>query len=132
MNMPEFQQRQREIKEIWADKENIWLYALLGFFVGLSLGQLVRSGFTLLNIIESLFPEAVGILVTVTIIERWNERRSKQELKQQLMRQLRSVDKGFALNALEELKAMDALHDGTLVGGSFYYANLPGADFVLV
>ena len=57
------------------------------------------------------------------------QRRAQQsQLKAQLVRELGSSDNGFALRALEELRAHNWVEDGSLVGADLFTANLSRAN----
>lgn len=118
--------RWNEISEIWKAKENQWLYALVGLLAGFLLSSSLQFE---TEFLASIFPEALGIFFTVLVIDRLNENRAKREFKQQLIRQLRSPDNGYALVALEELQARDALYDGSLRNAFLASANLKKAKF---
>lgn len=125
-----FDERWEDIRRIWSEKENQWLYILIGVAVGLFLSPfLTIRG----DIASTLLPEAVGILFTVVVIERFNERRARRQLKEQLIRQMRSTDNGIALQALEELKARKwgFGRDVSLQGAMLSRANLEGAELHL-
>ena len=76
-----FEAQWQEIRRIWAEKENHWLYSIIGFLVGLLASSfLVSTSDTL----ATLFLEAVGIAFTILIIDRLNESRARRQLKAQL------------------------------------------------
>ena len=70
--------------------------------------------------------ELGSVAVTVLIIDYLNDRRQKQEEKQRLIRQMGSTEHGLAMNAVEELKAMGATKDGSLVSVNLENARLTG------
>lgn len=72
--------------------------------------------------------ELGSVAVTVLIIDQLNRRRQKDEEKQRLIRQMGSKENSMTLQAVEELKVMGALKDGSLVGQNFEEANLHGAN----
>ncbi|MCU0498128.1 MAG: pentapeptide repeat-containing protein [Anaerolineae bacterium] len=83
--------------------------------------------------------ELIGIALTVLIIDRMNrdrdriERRQRelerqQEEKKRLIRQMRSVDNGIAVQAAHELRAKGWHEDGSLKGTDLHEANLSGVD----
>ena len=67
-----------------------------------------------------------SVAITVLIIDTLSRRRQKQEEKQRLIRQMSNKDNGIALQAVEELKALNALKDGTLRRINLEEANLSG------
>ncbi|MGB6680260.1 MAG: pentapeptide repeat-containing protein [Candidatus Bathyarchaeia archaeon] len=71
--------------------------------------------------------EIGSIVITVLLIDALNERRAKQELKQQLIREMGSNNNGVTLRAVEELRAHGWLQDGSLSGMQFKWANLQRA-----
>jgi len=70
----------------------------------------------------------VGITIAVLTIDLLNERRAEQQLKKQLIREMRSNDNGIALRAVRELRAHGWLEDGSLRGAWLSEANLQKAD----
>jgi len=73
--------------------------------------------------------ELVGISLTVLIIDALYEKRQNSDLKEQLIREMRSPDNGIALRASEELRAHQWLTDGSLKGASLKRANLEECNF---
>ena len=67
-----------------------------------------------------------SVAITVLIIDTLSRRRQKQEEKQRLIRQMSNKDNGIALQAVEELRALNALKDGTLRRINIEEANLSG------
>jgi hypothetical protein len=67
-----------------------------------------------------------SVAVTVLIIDQLNRRRQREEEKQRLIRQMGSKENGLALQAVEELRALEALKDGSLVSINLEEANLHG------
>lgn len=78
--------------------------------------------------------EAISIAITVLIIERLYERRSKAEAekaeKERLILQMGSPDNGFAVEAVRQLEKRGGLTDGSLRGVDISGANLSGAALV--
>ncbi|HRX00363.1 MAG TPA: pentapeptide repeat-containing protein [Cyclobacteriaceae bacterium] len=72
--------------------------------------------------------EAISIAITVLIIERLYERRSKTEAekteKERLILQMGSPDNGFAVEAVRQLRQRGWLSDGSLEGVDLTGANL--------
>jgi len=124
------------IRALW--KENEWIYLVVGLVMGLLLTPLVQSFENINAFIEGLVPEAVGIFFTVLIIDRLDSLREQQVIKDQLVRRLQSRYNHTALQAVEELRVLGHLEDGTLrkrnLRGSswedanMYMADLQGSD----
>lgn len=88
-------------------------------------------------------PEAAGIALTVLILDLLNERRSEHvlesQMKEQLIREMRSRHNDTALSAVEKLRVHGWIEDGTLKGvdlsgarlqtANLYRANLQGVNF---
>jgi hypothetical protein len=107
-------------------------------FVGMVLGFLItaiifNSEFLSTEFIDGLAPEAVGILLTVGILDRLSERRARryaeEQRNQQLIRQLRSTVNSEAKRAAEELRDLELLESGLLRDQNLSYANLEGVNF---
>jgi hypothetical protein len=62
-----FDERWDEIKHIWKSRENQWLYAIIGFVAGILLSPFLLTSS---SVWADLFPEAIGILFTLVVIER--------------------------------------------------------------
>lgn len=82
-----------------------------------------------LNVAAELASAAITILVVDAIVQR----REMESLKQQLIREMSSLDNAIALRAARELDAHGWLEDGTLrgarlSGANFREADLQGAD----
>jgi uncharacterized protein YjbI with pentapeptide repeats len=116
--------RWKTIVAIWSDPNHRWLFALVGFIVGLITGILIDSGE---NLVLNLFPEAVGILFTILIVDTLYRRTSEQQEIRRLLFQMRSNNNQIALQALAELG--DRVNKGVLIGVRLYYANLQDARF---
>lgn len=139
------------LRRYW--KENEWLYLIVGICIGALLPFLFQNlqAEHINAFINSLVPEAVGIFFTVIIIDRLDSIREEQVIKDQLVRRLQSRYNHTALQAIEEMRVLGYLEDGTLrkrnlrgsnwVDGNMYMAdlresdlgnaNLSNADFVL-
>jgi uncharacterized protein YjbI with pentapeptide repeats len=75
------------------------------------------------NVASSL----ISIALTVLLIDRLYERREAEYLKQQLIREMGSNDKGFALRAAKEISARGWLTDGSIRDSDLSQAALIGA-----
>lgn len=104
----------------------VWLYLFTGILLGVLSARFV--GIDKLDFIDSLFPEAVGILFTVLVLERLNEQRSTRNCKEQLIRQMRNPNHHLALMAVQELRAKGWLTDGSLRGAYLDRTNLQGGS----
>jgi hypothetical protein len=120
-------------------RENVWVYVLIGIILGLLLPALLtRLNVNINDFLLDLVPEAVGIVFTVAIIDTLDRRREDRLIKEQLVRQLHSYYNSFALQAIEELRVLGYLSDGScreqdLRGsdwreGNLYEADLTGSD----
>jgi hypothetical protein len=67
-----------------------------------------------------------SVAITVLIIDTLNQRRQKQEEKGRLIRQMGNKENGIALQAVEELRALNAHKDGSLRSVNLEEANLHG------
>ncbi|RMF77697.1 MAG: pentapeptide repeat-containing protein [Chloroflexi bacterium] len=82
--------------------------------------------------LQNFSTEMVGALLTFVLLQLIvEERRRREELsraeherKEQLIREMGSIDNGIAIRAVRELGAKKWLYDGTLVGASLWRANL--------
>lgn len=112
------------------------VFVLLGivFAVG---GYAVMHGWgTLRDMVGDFYAniamECFSVAVTVLIIERLYERRSKAEAekaeKERLILQMGSPDNGFAVEAVRQLRQRGWLTDDSLVGADLREANLSGVD----
>lgn len=114
-------------------KHGVKILAISGIFsFGIVLGFLWRHAlFThnYLSLMSSLWPEAVGIIFTVCIIDQINKHRSDNELKDQLIREISNIDNGLAARAFKELRAKKWLLDGSLTSRDLSRANLVGLNF---
>lgn len=115
--------------------------------VGIAIGLLLPHLFALIQFepdefLQNLVPEAVGIVFTIVILDRLNARRAENQQVEQLIRRAKSRNNDVACGAIEELRVMGKLEDGTLCGRDFrgadwrnanlYKANLAGCDLTNV
>jgi hypothetical protein len=107
--------------------KRIDLYSLA---IGIAIGLL---GFTFLTYItndasgffENLVPEAVGLIFTVLILDNLGNMREERSMTEQLVRRMHSRYNQTARAAIEELRVIGKLSDGTLHG-----RELRGSDWV--
>ncbi|MBK8031982.1 MAG: hypothetical protein IPK17_21390 [Chloroflexi bacterium] len=103
--MDDSEERWTQIKGIWADKENQWLYALVGSLVRITTRPFIVSRN---DFIGNIFPEIVGIAFTLSIIDRLNQRRQIRaelnRLKEDLIAKMGSTINDIAVPAAEELR----------------------------
>ncbi len=124
--------RQQQIDKIWHDHR--WLWFLPGLAVGLIIGLPIQLGDSPTGwFIDGIWPETLGILFTVFLIDQLNRTRDRQreerELQARLVRDAGSPDNATALNAVRELQARRWLYgeDGVLAGAYLVEADLKGA-----
>lgn len=132
MNIDGAAERRKCIKKIWED--NRWLYIVLGFLLGALispfLGYINRD---LPNFLESLVPEAFGIVVTVGIIDSYLRRseakRTKHDQQERMIREASSQANPIALQAINELRHFGLLEgeNGLLKDKFLAQANLENA-----
>jgi hypothetical protein len=119
----------------WLNVRNIGILLAAISLLVTAIGYLMQRGIDptfdlkalFLEIWSNVASEAAGIAITVLIIDGLNQRREAQNEKERLMRQLSSKDEGLAFQALEELRALGMLKDGSMKGATLVRANLKGA-----
>ena len=126
------------LKQVFND--NQWLYVIVGLAIGLLLSPLINQlqSETIGRFIEGLIPEAVGIFFTVVFLDRLDDLRERRQVKETLLRRAHSRYNNTALEAIEELRVLDYLDDGSLSGlnlrganwqdANLYKADLRGTD----
>ena len=126
------------LRNYW--KENEWVYLVVGVAIGLLIPYFFQSiqADAINDFFLSLLPEGVGIFFTVLIIDRLDSIREEQVIKDQLVRRLQSRYNHTALQAVEEIRVMGYLEDGTLrnrnlrgsnwLDANMYQADLRGSD----
>ncbi|MEL7433551.1 MAG: hypothetical protein AAFN11_06360, partial [Chloroflexota bacterium] len=98
-----FNERLEIQKAIWLD--NRWLYLLVGFLLGGLLGATIELLTRNLNsLLVNLVPEAIGMLVTVLIINRIVENNRLKMLRDELYSNLHSRSNDTVLNALQRIR----------------------------
>lgn len=75
----------------------------------------------------NLAPEAIGIAVTVLVIDWLYSRQTEESEKRRILGQISSPSNDFALEALRLARKQGWLSDGLLKGADLTYANLSGA-----
>lgn len=112
-------------------RENEWLYAIVGLMGGLLLWPLLvywLSADQIGEFFQNLVPEAVGITFTILILDRLDSLREERSVRDRLLRQLHSYYNPTALQAVEELRLLGYLDDGSLQGLNLRGADLRGAN----
>lgn len=108
---------------------NEWVYMAIGVLAGLVAAQILTLISTSLSeFLYNLAPEAVGILFTVIVIDRLDANREDRLIRERLMREAHSRYNPVALQAIEELRVMRYLEDGTLRGKNLRGASWQGAN----
>lgn len=85
-------------------------------------------GLWLTAALKSVGPELAGIVIGVVTIDYLNERRQREQLKAQLIRQMGSNIRDVAVPAARELAHHGWLQDGSLRGKDLRHADLTGAN----
>jgi len=104
-------------------------YVLIGFALGFSLAGFMATHNTFSKFPNWIGPEIIGIVITVGGIGWLNKRRAQRQLKDQLMRQIRSSVRDVAVAALDELADLGLLAPDkeTLVGADLDDVQWTGA-----
>lgn len=76
---------------------------------------------------SNISTELLSIFITVLVIDRLIKKREVNELKRQLIRELKSNDNATAIRALHELRARNWALDGSIRRSHLLKANLKGA-----
>lgn len=107
-----------------------WGYLVLGIVIGILLNPLLRAidPAGVREFLDNLVPEAVGIIFTVLILDRLNGVRQAQQTLEQLVRRAHSRYNHTALAAIEELRVLGKLQDGTLSGRNLRGSNWQDAN----
>lgn len=114
-------------------------FILLGSYVqhcvrekGATAGQSTVCVFDPVGLLVDLWSnvavDLLSIAVAVLIIERLGERRDKRQEKERLIRRMGSTYNSTALQAVEELRVLGWLEDGSLQEANLDGAQLQGAD----
>jgi hypothetical protein len=78
----------------------------------------------------NVYTGVLSTLVTIGVIDRLNNRRTRQQLKAQLIREMSSSDNGIARRAVRELRENGAVQDGSLKSAFLAFANLNQANLM--
>lgn len=142
---PQEKDRWQEVLQVWLDHQ--WLFFVGGILVGLLFTPLMLSLQTdVMGFLREFVPEAIGIVITVGVIERFQRQRDERaqqqreeqkqadELKayqQRLIRDAGSTVHDVAVKAIEELRHNNWLEgeNSLLQGEKLESANLRGATF---
>ncbi len=119
-----FENRIMKVTSFWKNDET--LYVIVAFVLGFVISPVITSSQDLL---DSLFPEFMGIAFTVLIIDRLAVIRERTTYKTRLLEQLSSRTNSIAINAAEQLWANDWWTDDTFVNMRLVRADLRGVDF---
>lgn len=118
---------------------NILRLTIVLLFLGLAVWAITlnRYGLVIANhepwlwltvALTSVGPELAGIVIGVVTIDYLNERRQREQLKAQLIRQMGMHISDVAVPAARELAHHKWLQDGSLIGANLRFANLIGSD----
>lgn len=122
-----FETRWQEIGKIW--RTDAWIWFLPGIVLGFALGFVVALA-TRADpaqwFIDGFWPEGLGIVITVTLIESFNRNRAKRQLQDQLVREAGGRANDRAVAAIDHMREMGWTH--LLKRVDFRNANLRGAD----
>ncbi|MEM6527811.1 MAG: hypothetical protein AAF653_05925, partial [Chloroflexota bacterium] len=103
MTTSTFAKRTAELSKIWQD--NRWLYLLAGVLIGILVTPAVeRLNADFFALLGDLVPEAVGILITVTVIEGFARRARRQETIKRIIREMRSPSAEEGARAVDEAR----------------------------
>lgn len=120
-DQPAFLQRLRQ--------QRGWLYVAAGFAAGLVAEALLQQfNADPLALVGDFLPQIVGVVLTIVILDRLNERRQRRaEVRQErarLIHDLGSKLNALAVKAAEEMRDNGMLFDGALVRAGLSWANL--------
>ncbi len=132
--------RKRLWKQFRLFFQNIqWVSLTIGVVIGLLISSFINyvtgdSG----GFLQNMVPEAVGLVFTVLILDNLGKVREEQSITEQLIRRMHSRYNHTALAAVEELRVIGKLQDGTIQGkelrgsnwkdANLYKADLMGCD----
>jgi len=118
---------------------NELVYLAIGIMIGVVFSQILTLiSDHLSDFLYNLAPEAVGIVFTVLVLNRFDQLREDRQTFERLIREMHSRYNQFALQAIEELRVLGWLSDGRLRGyelkgsnwkdANLYQANLTECD----
>jgi hypothetical protein len=101
--------------------------------IGLVIGLLVTQFINYLTVdatgfLQNLVPEFVGLIFTVLILDNLGQMRERRNMIEQLIRRMHSRYNHTALAAIEELRVLGKLSDGTLQGRELRGSNWRDAN----
>ena len=107
-----------------------WGWLLMGVVIGLILRSFLDAVQppNIDEFLDNMTPEMVGIIFTVVILERLNTMRERRQMIQQLVRRAHSRYSLTAINAIEELRVLGELANGSLSGLSLRGSNWKEAN----
>ena len=120
---------------------NILRVAIVLLFLGLAVWAITLNRYDLVIAdrepwlwltvaLVSVGPELAGIVIGVVTIDYLNERRQREQLKAQFIRQMGSNIRDVAVPAARELAHHGWLYDGSLSGANLDHAELSGANLI--
>jgi len=125
--------------ERWQYIRDIWRNSTIGYSLLLILVGVLIGRFVLFPVDEgyntNLYTEALSVITTILVLDRLNERRTKEEIKTRLLALAKSTNNAIAIAAIDELKARallsneeSLLHGTDLSGANLQQADLKGLD----
>ncbi len=114
------------------DAQNKGKELIYGILIGISLVLIaIWIGLTLFSDTEgyltNVFTEVISVIATIFVIDRINQWRDDQRLKNQLLEELKSSSTSPAVNALDRLRREGWLNDDYFVGKDLQRADWEGA-----
>ncbi len=117
-------------REPWSAKRVALLVMAMGLTI-LAAGHVYQHGWHWTGLINDVYSnigsELTDMAIAVLLIDGFAERRERERLRRQLVRELGSTDAGLTTRAVLELEAHGWLHDGTLTDAQLSGANLADA-----
>lgn len=116
--------------EPWSARRVALLVMAMGVTI-LAAGHVYQHGWHWTGLINDVYSnigsELTDMAIAVLLIDGFAERRERERLHRQLVRELGSTDAGLTARAVLELEAHGWLHDGTLTDAQLSGANLADA-----
>lgn len=121
-----------ERRRDWLTVENLGFFLVLSGIAVILIGHLMEYGALslrqlFLDAYANAGSEMLSIAVTILIIDGLYRRREAAAYRDQLIRQMSSKDGSTALRAVDELRSLGHLTNGTLQHADLKYGNLAGA-----